>query len=101
MKTCAIMCSALIKIRRIITSKVCYCNWLQVISQKIEKTSDENYAWMFLLFFTLWSVVLRLSDVSNKYFKYIEMGSMPPVLMALGMGDFLKFFRKIAIFNAI
>ena len=56
---------------------------------------------MFLLLFTLWSVVLRLGDVSNKYFKYTEMGSMPLVVMALGMGDFLKFFRKIAIFNAI
>ena len=61
-----------------------------VVISQIEKTSHENYAWTLLLLFTLWSVVLRLGDVSNKYFKYTEMGSMPRVAMALAMGDFLK-----------
>ena len=36
MKTCAVVCIVLIKIRRIIASKLCYSSWLPAISRKRE-----------------------------------------------------------------
>ena len=35
MKTCAVVCPVLIKIRRIIALQLCYSSWLPAISQKI------------------------------------------------------------------
>ena len=65
-KTCAVVCNVLIKIRRIIASKLYYSSWLPTILQKIDKTLDENYVWTLLFLFTSLSVVLRLRDIPKK-----------------------------------
>ena len=74
MKTCAVVRIVLINIRRIIASKLCYSSWLPAISQKIDKTSDENHGWTLLSLFISLSVVLGYVIFQNKFFEYTEMG---------------------------
>ena len=74
MKTCAVVSTVSIEVRRIISPKVFYSRWLPAISQKIEKTSDEKYAGTLLFLSTSLSFALMLRDVSKKYFDYSKIG---------------------------
>ena len=69
MKGCAVVCTVLIKIGRIIVSQLCYRSWLPPISQQIEKRQTRTILNVIITFTSL-SFVLRLRDVPKKYFEY-------------------------------
>ena len=56
-----------------------YSSWWPAISQRMEKTSNENYVWTLLFLFLLLPVVLSLRDVPKLILSKPKWGGTPPL----------------------